>query len=283
MRILVCVKRVPVPGARIPLTDDGLAIDTDRLGHTVSPHEECAVEEAVQLVERHGGSTTVLTVGPPEADEQLRQAVSIGIDHAVLVPTDGTDWDPQRTARALVAAIRSLEAADGPFDLVLFGNESADAGGFQVGIRVAVALGRPIVQGIKDVEVVARDGAGAGNGGGAGARGGADAGGGAGNGGEVVRAGRPTGTTTEVYELPLPACLGVREGLNLPRYPTMRGRLVSRKAEVVEIPVDVQPGGQSLVRLESPPEQVGETEVLGSGPEAVDRVIAVLEDLKVLS
>ena len=153
VRILVCVKRVPAPGARINLTADEQAIDTAHLGFTTSPHEECAVEAAVQLVEAHGGAATVLTVGPPEAEEQLRYAVSVGMSAAVLVPTDGADWDPQRTARAITAAVTRLEAADGPFDLLLFGNEAADSGGFQVGIRVAHALGRPIVNGIKGIEV----------------------------------------------------------------------------------------------------------------------------------
>ena len=79
MKILVCAKRVPAPGTRINVTADGLAVDTSFLGFTTSPHEECAVEAAVQLVEQHGGTTTVLTVGPPEAEEQLRYAVSVGI------------------------------------------------------------------------------------------------------------------------------------------------------------------------------------------------------------
>jgi electron transfer flavoprotein beta subunit len=103
MRVLVCVKRVPAPGARINLTADEQAIDTAHLGFTTSPHEECAVEAAAQLVEAHGGSATVLTVGPPEAEEQLRYAVSVGMAAAVLVPTDGADWDPQRTAGAVTS------------------------------------------------------------------------------------------------------------------------------------------------------------------------------------
>ncbi|RMH86209.1 MAG: electron transfer flavoprotein beta subunit/FixA family protein, partial [Actinomyces sp.] len=149
LRIAVCVKRVPAPGARINVTDDGLAVDAAFLGFTTSPHEECAVEAAVQLVEAHGGDTTVVTLGPPEAEEQLRYAVSVGAQRAVLLPIDGPDWDPQRTASALTAALTELEEAGGPFDLVLFGNESADAGNFQVGVRVAVALGRPMVSGAK--------------------------------------------------------------------------------------------------------------------------------------
>ena len=107
------------------------------------PHEECGVEEAARIVEKEGGSSAVLTLGPAEAEEQLRDAMAIGIDRAILLETDGGDWDPVATARAIVDAIRVAEAASSPFDLILFGNESADSGGFQVGLRVAAALGRP--------------------------------------------------------------------------------------------------------------------------------------------
>jgi len=119
MNILVCVKRVPAPGARINITEDGLGVDTAFLGFTVSPHEECAVEQAVQLVEKHGGEVTVLTLGPAEAEEQLRTAVSVGAAKAVLVPISESDWDPQRTAQAIASVITDLENANGKFDLVL--------------------------------------------------------------------------------------------------------------------------------------------------------------------
>ena len=88
MRILVCVKRVPAPGAKIVLTPDAQDIDATLLGFTISPHEECAVEEAVRIVEREGGSATVMTLGPPEAEEQLRSAVSVGATSVVLLPSD---------------------------------------------------------------------------------------------------------------------------------------------------------------------------------------------------
>ncbi len=78
MEILVCVKRVPATGGRIVLTADGQEIDTRYLGFTVSPHEECAVEEAVRIVEAQGGSSTVLTLGPAAAEEQLRDAMAVG-------------------------------------------------------------------------------------------------------------------------------------------------------------------------------------------------------------
>jgi len=254
VRILVCVKRVPAPGARINLTADDQAIDTTHLGFTVSPHEECAVEAAVRLVEAHGGAVTVLTVGPPEAEEQLRVAVSVGAAGAVLIPIDGADWDLQRTARAITEAVTAMEAEDGPFDLVLFGNESADAGGFQVGVRVAHALGRPMVNAAKGIEV--RDGA--------------------------VHVRREAAGGLETYELPLPACVGVKEGINLPRYPTMKGRLASKKVAIQRQEVAPAEGGQQLVRLRRPVERVSATTILGHGPDAAPAVVDLLDQLGVL-
>ncbi len=251
MRLLACVKRVPAPGARIVLTPDRQAIDAAHLGFTTSPHEECAVEEAIQIAEREGGTVTVLTAGPDEAEEQLRYAVSVGADEAVLVPLGTTEHDPQATAVALTGAIRTLEDDGGTFDLILFGNESADSGGFQVGIRVARALDRPIVSGIKGIEV--EDGA--------------------------VVARRPTDDGSEMYRLPRPAVLAVKEGINLPRYPTLKGRLTSKKAEVRRVESAAPAGGQRMVRFVNPPEQVSETRMLGEGAEAAPAVVELLAEL----
>ena len=72
MRILVCVKRVPAPGSKINVTADGQDVHAANLGFTMSPHEECAVAAAAQLIEQHGGEASVLTLGAPEAEEQAR-------------------------------------------------------------------------------------------------------------------------------------------------------------------------------------------------------------------
>ena len=257
MRILALVKRVPAPGARINITADGQYVDDKNLGHAVSPHEECGVEAAVQLVEQHGGDVTVMSLGSTDSEEQLRVAVSVGAAKMVLVPSDGTPHDPQRTAAALARAIEQLEATDGRFDLIIFGNESADQGGFQVGIRVAHALGRPMVNGIKGLDL-----------------GTAPAG--------HIKANRETDSGVEVYELPLPACVGVKEGINLPRYPTMKGRLASKKAELHQIETGADAGGQTQVRLVNPPEVANETVILGDGPDAAPAVVDLLEELGVL-
>ena len=254
MRILALVKRVPATGGRINLTPDGRAIDTAYLGFVVSPHEECAVEEAVRLAEAHGGETVVMTLGPEEAADQLRDALAIGVERAVHLETDGADWDPVATSAALVEAIRALEADGGPFDLILAGNESADSGGYQVAIRVAVALGRPVVNGVKALEVA--DG--------------------------IVRARRQAPGGWEVYEVPLPAVVGVREGINLPRYPSVPGRLRAKRKEIERVSPVRAAGGPEMIRMALPVEQVQEVEILGSGPEAAPRVVELLREIGVL-
>ena len=255
MNVLVCVKRVPATGGRIALTAEGQDIDTRFLGFTISPHEECAVEEAVRMVEAGGGSSTVLTLGPEAASEQLRDAMAIGIDRAVLLETDGSDWDPMATAAAIADAIRALESEGERFDLLLFGNESADSGGFQVGVRVATALGLPIVTGVKAIE--ARDGR--------------------------VEARREAGGGWEVFDLPLPAVLGVKEGLNLPRYPSVPGRLRAKKKEIVRIVPERRPGGPTKERLRLPQADENEVEVIGTGADAAPAVVELLVRLGVVS
>lgn len=253
MRILVCVKRVPAPGSKINITDDGQAVDDTNLGHTMSPHEECALELAVQLVETHGGESHVLTLGVTEADEQCRWAASIGITKATLVDVGTQGWDPQRTARALTDSIRAIEEADGAFDLIVFGNESADSGGFQVGIRVSRALGRPMVNAIKGVSISDDT--------------------------STLEAQREVDSGMEVYRLPMPCAIGVKEGITWPRYPTMRGRLASKKLAVDSVSSDAAPGGQTMIRLNRPEEKVSETIILGHGPEAAPKVIELLKEL----
>src|SRR6202034_4756562 len=94
-------------GGKIVLTADGQDVDTRMSGFTVSPHEECAVEEAVRLVERRGGGVTVLTLGPPAAADQLRDMLALGATRAVLLETDGREWGPIATADAIVAEVRA--------------------------------------------------------------------------------------------------------------------------------------------------------------------------------
>jgi len=248
VRALVCVKRVPLPGGTIVLTADGRAIETQHLGFTIGPHEECAVEEAVRLVEAHGGESVVLTLGPPEAQEQLRDCMATGVDRGILLATDGREWDAMGTA----AAIAGVVGDDGPFDVVLLGHDSADTGNYQVGIRVAYALGLPVVVGVKRIEPV--------------------------DGGRL-RCERDVGGARDMYEVPTPAVVTVLEGLNLPRYPSVPGRLRARSKPIdVREPVRPEPKLEML-RLLLPTGPGKHVELLGEGPQAAVRAVEVMQQI----
>jgi electron transfer flavoprotein beta subunit len=249
VRVLATIKRVPITGGRIVLTEDSRTIDTRHLGFTMSPHEECGVEEGVRLIEANKGESVVLTLGPPEAVEQLRDAMALGIDRAIHLQTDGQEWDGEGTAAAIVEAIRADEAAHGPFDIIFFGNESADSGGFQVGIRVAYALRRPCVTGLKKVTVE----------------------------GTNVRCEQEVEGGRDVYVVPVPAVLTVKEGLNLPRYPSVPGKMRAR-SKPVAVSTPPRPAPRlELIKLAVPAGQGRRAESLGSGAAAAPAVVDVLQ------
>jgi len=256
MDILVCVKRVPTVGGVITLTADQQAIDTKASGFTISPHEECAVEEAVRLVERFGGSVTVVSLGPVAAEEQLRACLALGASAAVLIETpDGGETGPIATA----AALASVAA---PFDLILLGNEASDTGDYQVGIRLAHLLGRPAVTGIKAV-TVADDGS-------------------------SLAASRTYQGVLETFTLPLPCVVTVKEGINLPRYPSLPGRLRAKRAAITRVPPGSVLPGQGptasdlrMTSLRVPDAPQKQAAVLGHGVSAVPALVSVLEEIGV--
>jgi electron transfer flavoprotein beta subunit len=254
MRVLVCIKRVPAVAGRITLTPDERAIDMKYLGFAIGPHEECAVEQAVRLVEEHGGESVVLTLGPAEAIEQLRDALALGVTRAIHLVTDGEEWDAQSTAAAIADAVRADEAGAGPFDLVLLGNEAADSGGYQVGVRIGRALGRPMVAGIKGIAVT----------------------------GGVISAEQEVAGGRDVYELPAPAVVAVLEGLNLPRFPSVPGRLRAKSKPVATSSPARPEQRLELTRLVVPEGVSKQAVVLGNGPDAAPAVVEMLSGLGVL-
>ena len=257
MEILVCVKRVPTVGGVITLTPDQRAIDAKASGFTISPHEECAVEEAVRLVERFGGSVTVVSVGAVAAEEQLRACLALGASAAVLLETaEGVETGPIATAAALHAA-----ASSGAFDLVFLGNEASDTGDYQVGIRLAYLLGRPVATGIKEISVS--------------------------DDGSSLSASRTYRGVLETFTLPLPCVVTVKEGINLPRYPSLPGRLRAKRASITRVQVSdavsVAGGDVRMTRLRVPDAPKKQATVLGRGADAVPALVSVLTEIGVLS
>lgn len=252
---LICVKRVVDASSEVVLTEDAQGVDGRYAGFTMSAHEECAVEIGVQVAAASEGAASVVTLGDADAVEQLRAALAVGCTAATHVLADAQTFGPADVAREIAAVVRDHEAAGTPHDLVLLGNDAADSGDFQVGIRLAYELGWPVVNGVSTVSV---------------------------SDGEVTASGDgPDGH--ETYRLPLPAVVTVLEGGVAPRYPTVPGRMKAKKVEIEERKPVSDPAGPSRVRLVLPPPAPSSVQVLGEGAAAAPAVVDLLEELGVLA
>lgn len=260
MNILVCIKRVPDIAGSVTLDDTGAGIDESGLGHTMSSHEECAVELAIQTAAATGGTVTVLTLGPAEAVEQLRAAVAVGANDGILVEAaDPSVFAPEDIAQVIGDVIRDRAEAGQIFDLVLTGDDAADTGDFQVGIRLAYDLEYPVLTNIQTISA---------------------SGGGGGSGAIEARGIGPAGT--EIFSLDLPAVVAVHEGGVDPRYPSITGRMKAKKASIVEYDAPEPGTGSPRIRLELPEVKASSVTILGEGPEAAPALVDVLEEIGVI-
>ncbi len=186
----------------------------------------------------------------------------MGAGRGVLLETDGREWGPIATAAAIADAVRTRADPDDaagraePYGLLLFGNEAADTGDYQVPVRVAHALSLPCVTGIKHLGISET----------------ADR--------AVAR--REHGSSEEVFDLPLPAVVSVKEGINLPRYPSLPGRLRAKRAVIERLRPEYRAEGMAKQALRVPAGQAKRAEVLGTGPDAVPAMIRLFEELGVL-
>jgi electron transfer flavoprotein beta subunit len=256
MNILVCIKRAPDIAGSVTLDDTGAGIDESGLGHTMSSHEECAVELAIQTAAATGGTVTVLTLGPAEAVEQLRAAVAVGANDGILVEAaDPSVFAPEDIAQVIGDVIRDRAEAGQTFDLVLTGDDAADTGDFQVGIRLAYDLEYPVLTNIQTISA-------------------------SGGGAIEARGIGPAGT--EVFSLDLPAVVAVHEGGVDPRYPSITGRMKAKKAAIVEYDAPEPGTGSPRIRLELPEVKASSVTILGEGPEAAPALVDVLEEIGVI-
>jgi electron transfer flavoprotein beta subunit len=284
--VLVCIRRVPDIAGSVTLDDTGANIDESGLGHTMSAHEECAVELAIQTAAATGGTVTVLTLGPAEAVEQLRSALAVGANDGILVEAaDLAAFGPEDIAQVIGDIIRDRSEGGQTFDLVLVGNDAADTGDFQVGIRLAYDLEYPVLTSIQSIRAVDGDvGGSEGGATGSGAGGAADgrSGGVADGGAEVIEARGIGPASTEVFTLTLPAVIAVQEGGVDPRYPSITGRMKAKKAPIAEYNAPEPGAGSPRIRLELPEVRQSSVTILGEGPDAAPALVDVLEEIGVM-
>jgi electron transfer flavoprotein beta subunit len=254
VNVLVCVKRVPGTSGEILLTPDGMSVDARYVGYTLSPHEECAVELAIQVASATDGIATVLSLGSDDSIEQMRDALAVGCKAGVLIEADAAAYGPGDVAAAIAEVVRAHQAAGNTYDLILTGNDAADTGDFQVPIRLAYALDRPVLTGISKVSVA----------------------------GGVATAQGDGPSGTEEFEVPLPAVIAVLEGGVEPRYPSIPGRMKAKKAPVERVTPSSTPTGSGRMSMALPPPQPSVVEKLGEGAPAAPAVVDLLEKLGVL-
>ena len=252
--VLVCIKRVAEASSEVVLTAEGMAVDGRNVGYTTSPNEEAAVEIATQVAGSTGGTCTVLTLGSPDSVEQLRNALAVGVDDGILIEGDADAFGPADVAAAIADVVRERDVAGTAYGLVLLGNDAADTGDFQVGVRLSYLLDRPVVAGVATVEV---------------------------DGDRAVCSGdTPEGSA--VYDVPLPAVVTVLEGGVSPRYPSLVGRMKAKKAPVETVTPTVVPIGSGRRSLTVPAPPPNEVTMLGEGAAAAPAVVEVLRSLGVV-
>jgi electron transfer flavoprotein beta subunit len=197
--ILVCVK--VVPRASVPLRLDPGTLRLDRSGPTeINPSDTFAVEEALLLRERVGGTVTVLAMAPEAGRESLRGALAMGVDRAICISDPQIEGsDLLGTARVLSAAIASHQP-----DVVIFGAQAIDGRGSATPAAVAERIRQPLVSGVRTVDVV--DGR--------------------------LRGGRQEVTHEQVLEAPLPCMVALAGSTNVPRFPSFRDIVAAKKKEI---------------------------------------------------
>jgi len=256
LNIIVCLKQVPNPDLQFQVSSDGKDIRRDALNYKVNGADEYALEEAVRLKEKHGGSVTAITVGPKRTEQMLREALAKGADKAVRIAFD----DPVAIDAFHVARILAAAIAKRPYDLILTGVQSDDYVYSATGALAAGFLGVPHASVVTKVEV--QDGA--------------------------VKAWRELeGGDQEVVSLARPALLTIQFGINQPRYAPLPAIMKAARQPIEEVTPstldkaswDAFRGPFSIsVRRVSPPVQKGRAQMFGGS--LADQAKAVADLLR---
>jgi electron transfer flavoprotein beta subunit len=258
MNIVVCIKRVPeTTEADIFIDKSGKDIDKSGLVFDLNEWDTYAIEEAILLKEKQGGTVTVLSMGGEEANESIRKCLAMGADDAMRLSDPAfTASDGLATARVLAEAIRKI-----PYDLILTGTQAEDDGYGQVGVALAEILGVPHAALVNRLEIQDKK----------------------------VKAHRELeGGLEEVVEIDLPAVLTIQTGINEPRYVSIMGIRKVAKKEIKALgasnlnlkPEEVGAAG-SDIRLEKvflPPVGEGAEMLQGKPEDIAAKVFDILKD-----
>ncbi len=257
MNIIVCIKQVPET-TEVRINPETNTLIREGVKSIINPFDMYAIEEGIRLKEKCGGKVTVLTMGPPQADGALREAISMGADEGVLVCDRAfAGSDTWATSYTLAGAIKKL----GAFDLIICGKQASDGDTAQVGPGISTHLNIPQVTYVKKVEEI-KDGA--------------------------MRVERMLEEGYEIIETPLPALLTVVKEINEPRIPSLKGMMKSKSAKIItygqkDLDLDPQNIGlcgspTQVVKIFTPPQRTGGQILAGEVDEIAKQLVELLKD-----
>jgi len=258
MNIIVCVKQVP-DTTEVRIDPKTNTLIREGVASILNPFDAYAIEEGIRIKEKHGGKVTVITMGPPQAEKVLRDAIAVGADEMVLISDRAfAGSDTLATSYTLTQAIRKI----GAFDLILCGKQAIDGDTAQVGPGIAAHLDIPQIAFVRSIRELSP---------------------------QKIVAERMTEEGYEVVESTVPVLITVVKGINEPRMPSLRGLMQSKKAHVPvwganDIEVDPKrlglDGSPTWVdKIFSPPPRSGGKRFEGEPDQIVNAFIqAVRED-----
>ncbi len=202
MNIIVCLKQVPGT-TEVKIDPKTNSLIRQGIPNIINPFDTYALEEAVRLKEKHGGKVTVLTMGPPQADAALREAVSLGADETILLSDRAfATADTWATSNTLAGAIKKI----GQFDIIICGRQTVDGDTGQVGPEMAEMLAVPFIAYVSKIEEI-KD--------------------------KYIRVTRAVEDGHETLEAFLPAVITVAKEINIPRLPSLRGIMKSKNHKII--------------------------------------------------
>jgi len=262
MKIVVLIKQVPNT-TNVQIDEKTGTLKREGVESVINPFDEYAIEEGVRIKEKFGGKVTAITMGPPQAEKALREAISRGVDDAILVSDRAfAGADTWATSYTLARAIKTL----GEYDLIICGKQATDGDTAQVGPGVAEMLDIPHIAYVKKIESVEND---------------------------LMVVERMMEDGYDVIETPLPALITVVKEINTPRLPSLKGMMASKKAViphwgVKELAADKDKIGLNgsptqVMKIFTPPARPGGEKITGATPDEIARnFISKLKEIKVI-
>jgi len=245
VKIAVCIKRVVDMDMRFRVASDGASVDEAGAKFDISDFDMYAIEAALQLREKAGaGEVVIVSLGPVQAQEQIRKALSMGADRGIHIAAERTPADSLAVAKALAAELRG-----GGFDLILFGKMAIDSSSGAVGSMVGELLEHPVVSAVSGLSVD----------------------GGRGSARRTVEGG------TESIEFPLPAVLTIDEGMDTPRLANLKGIMAAKKKPLESRPAQLGEARVRATKIELPPDRPP-GRIIGEGVAAVPELIRLLQN-----